>query len=63
MARYSLEEVFGSKEEKLASFKSRKVTKTKFYFLINNLAVFDDEETVIGVLHGGGGLFTSKSSL
>ena len=62
MARYSLEEVFGSKEKKLASFKSRKVTKTKFYVYINNMAVLEDEETVIGVLFGDD-VFSSKSSL
>ena len=48
--RYSLEEVFGSSKKELASFKSRKVTKTGFYFNINNLVVLEDEETVIGVL-------------
>ena len=55
MARYSLEEVFGSTEKKLASFKSRKVTKTKFDCWISNLIVLEDEETVIGVLYGGNG--------
>ena len=54
MARYSLEEVFGSSEKKLSEFKSRKVTKIKFFFYINNLAVLEDEETVIGVLYAGG---------
>ena len=54
MARYSLEEMFNSPEKKLSSFKSRKVTKTKFYVNINNLAVLDDEETVMGVLNAGG---------
>ena len=53
MTRYSLEEVFGSEEKKLGSFKSRKVTKTKFYCYINNLIVLEDEETVIGVLSSG----------
>ena len=55
MTRYSLEEVFGSPEKKLSSFKSRKVTKTGFYCYGNSLAVLEDEETVIGVLGGGNG--------
>ena len=55
MARYSLEEVFGSPEKKLSSFKSRKVTKTGFYCYGNSLAVLEDEETVIGVLGGSNG--------
>ena len=49
LTRYSLEEVFSS-NKKLVSFKSRKVTKTKFFVSLNNLAVLDDEETVLGVL-------------
>ena len=52
MARYSLKEVFGSPEKKLSDFKSRKVSKTEFYWNINNLVVLDDEQTVIGVLGG-----------
>ena len=52
MARYSLKEVFGSPEKKLAKFKSRKVTKTKFYCHMNSLVVLKDEETVIGVVVG-----------
>ena len=55
MFRYSLEEVFGSPEKKLSSFKSRKVTKTGFYCYGNSLAVLEDEETVIGVLGGSNG--------
>ena len=55
VTRYSLEEVFKSDENKLASFKSRKVIKTMFYCYINNLAVLDDEKTVLGVLGGTNG--------
>ena len=53
MTRYSLEEVFGSQTKNLSSFKSRKVTKTKFLCYGNSLAVLEDEETVIGVLGDG----------
>ena len=50
MIRFSLKEVFSSTENKLAKFKSRKVTNTEFFCNVNNLLVLDDEQTVIGVL-------------
>ena len=58
MAKYSLEEMFGSEENKLVNFKSKKVTKIGFLCYINNLAVHDNEETVIGVLSDGTGEYS-----
>ena len=40
--------------EELDKFKSLKQTGSKLYFKINNLAVLNDEETVIGVTEDSG---------
>ena len=47
--RYSLKEVFNSPKTELVKFKSRSKTCRGFYFFINNLAVLQNEMTVIGV--------------
>ena len=52
--RFSLEEELGSPEDELDSFKSKKVSETKFSISTNGLAVLEDEETVIGVIWSAG---------
>ena len=52
--RYSLKEVFNSPVMELAKFKSRTETSNKCYCNVNNLAVSNDEETVVGVNEDSG---------
>ena len=49
--RYNLKEIFKTRRKKLKKFKSRKHTGSEFYCYINNIAVLDDQHTVIGVQH------------
>ena len=49
MVRYSLEEVFSSQKKRFRDFSQRIESQNEFYCEPNNLLVFDNQQTVIGV--------------